>query len=302
MRIALATAIAAFARDDDLAPLLRAAGELGLAAQTLAWDDPTVEWGRFDAVLLRSTWDYTQRLPEFLAWCERVSQRSLLLNPPATIRWNVDKHYLGELAARSVPVIATHFLEPGAAPPDRAQLLALAGGKEFVIKPCVGAGSRDAQRFSPEAIDAALAHAQRLLGRGESIMLQPYLAGVDQHGETALIYLGGRYSHAIRKGPLLQASAAASDALFLAEDIQPRIASKAEHRVADAVMNALPQVPLYARVDLLPSAEGPKLLELELVEPSLFFEHSEDAAERLLRLTIEAVQAARETAAVPAHN
>ncbi|MBD8525430.1 ATP-grasp domain-containing protein [Pseudomarimonas arenosa] len=292
MRIALATAIAAYARDDDLAPLLRAFREAGVPAEALAWDDPTVEWSRFDAVLLRSTWDYTQHLQRFLSWCERIDQCSLLLNPLPTIRWNIDKHYLGELAGKGAPVIETHYFEPAQGTIDAEALTLLGNASEFVIKPCVGAGSRDAQRFQRQQMDAALAHANRLLARAESIMLQPYLGKVDEVGETALIYLGGRYSHAIRKGPLLKLSTSASDDLFLAEDIQPRIASPAEHAVADAVIKALPELPLYARVDLLPSTEGPRLLELELVEPSLFFEHSEDAAERLVKLVYEAVQAA----------
>ena len=292
MRIALATAIAAFAGDDDLPPLLRAFREAGLQAEALAWDDPTVEWSRFDAVLLRSTWDYTQHLARFLAWCERVDQCSLLLNALATVRWNIDKHYLGELAGKGAPVIETHYFEPGGKALQATELARLIHSAEFVIKPCVGAGSRDAQRFERNQIEAALAHGNRLLARGESIMLQPYLAKVDEFGETALIYLGGRYSHAIRKGPLLKPSAGASDSLFLAEDIQPRIASDAEHAVAEAVIKALPDTPLYARVDLLPGTDGPRLLELELVEPSLFFEHSEDAADRLVKLVHEAVSAA----------
>lgn len=292
MRIALASAIAAYSRDDDLPPLLRASHQLGLRAEALAWDDPTVEWSRFDAVLLRSTWDYTQRLPEFLAWCERIDRCSLLLNPLPTVRWNIDKHYLGELADAGVAVIETHYIEPAGGSIQAAALDPLGNADEFVIKPCIGAGSRDAQRFARSQIDVALAHANRLLARGESVMLQPYLGKVDEQGETALIYLGGKYSHAIRKGPLLKPSAVASDDLFLAEDIQPRIASDAEHAVADAVLKALPQSALYARVDLLPSAEGPRLLELELVEPSLFFDHSEDAAERLVRLVFDAVHAA----------
>ena len=206
------------------------------------------------------------------------------------MRWNIDKHYLGELAGAGAAVIETHFIEPADGLIEAAALAPLGGAAEFVIKPCIGAGSRDAQRFVRSQIEAAVTHANRLLARGESIMLQPYLNRVDELGETALIYLGGRYSHAIRKGPLLKPNAEASDDLFLAEDIQPRIASDAEHAVAETVLKALPHPALYARVDLLPGADGPRLLELELVEPSFFFEHSEDAAERLARRVFDAVQ------------
>ena len=111
MRIALATAIAAWGHDIDMPPLQAAFARAGVSAEVLAWDDPTVAWSRFDAVLLRSTWDYTQRLPDFLAWCERVAAQTRLLNPPATVRWNTDKHYLADLAARGVPVVPSIFIE-----------------------------------------------------------------------------------------------------------------------------------------------------------------------------------------------
>ena len=285
MRIALATAIAAWEQDIDLPPLLAACERAGINAQALAWDDPTVSWSRFDAVLLRSTWDYTQRLPEFLAWCERVEARTRLFNPAQTVRWNTDKRYLADLAAKGVPIVPTAFIE------SERDLLRIASQEgEFVLKPSVGAGSRHAARFGPTQHAEAEAHTRRLLEAGYCVMLQPYLSGVDKQGETALIHVAGRYTHAIRKGPLLPPGGNASDALFAEEDIQPRIATDAEHAVAEQVLAALPHPALYARVDLLPGSDGPLLLELELVEPSLFFEGSEDAADALVEALIEALQ------------
>lgn len=276
--LALATAISAAGTDDDLAPLQQACLEQGLRADIVAWDDPTVSWARFDAVLLRSTWDYTRRLPEFLAWCARVSSLSTLLNPVEVVRWNTDKHYLGELAAKGLPVITSHYLEPGA---DPAQLPDLA---EFVVKPCVGAGSRGARRFVRSERDQAIEHATSLLREGHSVLVQPYLDAVDSAGETALLFFDGRYSHAIRKGPLLRRGEAATRALFAPEHIQPRTPSDEERDVARRVLAALPFERLaYARVDLLPAASGPQLLELELTEPSLFFATAPGAAERFAR-------------------
>ena len=115
-KLALATAIAAYPLDDDLPLLLAACGEAGIDAQVLAWDDPTVSWSRFDAVLLRSTWDYIDRLPGFLAWCDRVAAATRLLNPPDVVRWNTDKRYLGDLARAGVAVIDSHFIAPGDEP------------------------------------------------------------------------------------------------------------------------------------------------------------------------------------------
>lgn len=275
MSIALATAISACGSDDDLAPLQQACTTEGLRADIVAWDDPTVSWARFDAVLLRSTWDYTRRLAEFLAWCERVSRVTRLLNPLEVVRWNTDKHYLGELARRGVPVIESHYLEPGE---DATQLPDLA---EFVLKPCVGAGSRGARRFLRRERPAAIEHARQLQAEGHSVLLQPYLAQVDEVGETALVFFDGRFSHAIRKGPLLRRGEAAVRALFAPEHISARVPSAQEREVAKQVLAALPFERLaYARVDLLPAPEGPQLLELELTEPSLFFATAPGAAER----------------------
>jgi glutathione synthase/RimK-type ligase-like ATP-grasp enzyme len=273
--IALATAISAAGLDEDLHPLQDACHAAGLRADIVAWDDPTVSWRRFDAVLLRSTWDYTQRLPAFLAWCERVAHGGTLLNPLDVVRWNTDKHYLGELAARGVPVIPSHYIEP------RGDADAFPAFDEFVVKPCVGAGSRGAKRFVAAERGSAVAHARALMEAGHSVLVQPYLAQVDSAGETALLFFDGEYSHAIRKGPLLRRGEDATRALFAPEHIVAREPSEAELSVARQVLAALPFDPLaYARVDLLPSPEGPRLLELELTEPSLFFATAPQAAAR----------------------
>lgn len=275
MKLALVTAIAAFGLDEDLAPLQAACAEAGIETSIVAWDDMTVSWARFDAALLRSPWDYVDRLPEFLAWCDRTAKQTALWNPPAVVRWNTDKRYLGELAARGLPVIESHFLAPG---DDPATLPDLA---EFVVKPTVGAGSRDAQRYRRADRVAAIAHAKRLLDQGRHVLVQPYLKAVDEQGETALLFFEGRFSHAIRKAPLLKHGEDPTSALFKAESIQPREPSEAEMSVATRVLAALPFETLaYARVDLLPSENGPQLLELELTEPSVFLPYGEGAAGR----------------------
>lgn len=277
MRIALATAIAAFALDEDLPPLLDALRTRGHRAEAVAWDDPTVSWSRFDLVLLRSTWNYTDHPAAFLRWGEAVAAMTRLLNPPPLVRWNIDKRYLSDLAEAGVPVISSTFLAPGDDP------AAFPMHAEFVVKPSIGAGSRDTQRYTAPNRAAATAHAKRLLDAGRHVLVQPYLEAVDTAGETALLFFAGRYSHAIRKGPLLQRDGAATRALFAPEAITPREPSAAEIDVAHRALAAIPGgAPLYARVDLLPSPQGPQLLELELTEPSLFFDHAPGSAERFV--------------------
>jgi O-ureido-D-serine cyclo-ligase len=284
--IALVTASAARDQDDDLAPLADALRAQNIHVHIVNWDDASADWSAFDLALLRSTWDYTMRFPDFLAWAQRAGERTLLLNPLSVIRWNTDKHYLAELAHAGVPVVPSAFVEPHE---DAAVALQrfLRGhtAAEFVVKPAIGAGSRDAQRYARGQAADATAHAQRLLDRQRSVLLQPYLDHVDEHGETALVFFGGVFSHAIRKGPLLRRGEGPTRALFAVEHISPRTPSSEEMRVAEQTLNAIPfeQPLLYARVDLIHSADGaPLVLELELTEPSLFFAHAPGSAERFV--------------------
>jgi O-ureido-D-serine cyclo-ligase len=288
-RIALVTAREALALDDDMPPLVAALQAAGAEVAMPFWDDPSVDWGHFDAALLRSTWDYVERIEEFLAWAEQCATRTRLFNPPAVVRWNTDKHYLRELAAAGVPVVPTRYVEPGMHASSALQEF-LATGRvdagvpveftEFVIKPAIGAGSRDTARYGRAEEAQALAHLQRLVGAGRSAILQPYLDRVDQAGETALIYFGGQFSHAIRKGPLLRAGAGLVEGLFAPEEITPREPDAEELRVAATAVAAMPfGTLLYARVDLIRDRDGaPVLLELELTEPSLFLLQAVNAA------------------------
>ncbi len=270
-------------------PLLAAFSAAGADAEIVDWDEPKVDWARFDAALLRSAWDYTERLEEFLAWIERVAALTTLLNPPPVVRWNADKHYLLELAGQALPVVPSSFAEAGS---DAAQVLEQFLARQtcaaLVVKPAVGAGSRATRRHPRTARAEVLAHMRELLAAGRSVLLQPYLEGVDRDGETAVIHIGGRFSHAIRKGPLLPLGAPSTGALFAAEEITARTPKADELSVAQRVLAALPfGALLYARVDLIRDAVGaPCLLELELTEPSLYLGHALGSAQRLVAATL----------------
>lgn len=281
--IALVTARAARDLDEDLAPLLAALEDSRLGATVVEWDDPAVDWSVFSLALLRSTWDYSTRLGEFLGWLERASAATTVHNPQELVRWNVDKHYLAELKGKGVSIVPSQFLEPGDDAADTLHhFLQQHQQADVVIKPAVGAGSRDAQRHGREDRAAMLAHISRLLAQRRSVLLQPYLERVDEQGETALIYFEGRYSHAIRKGPLLQRGNAPTRALFAPEVITSRTPGPEELALGERSLAALPfELPLYARLDLIRAADGtPCVLEFELAEPSLFFAHAAGAAAR----------------------
>jgi O-ureido-D-serine cyclo-ligase len=293
--VALVTARAARDQDDDLAPLADALRARDIHVHIVDWDDTCLDWSAFDLALLRSTWDYTMRFAEFLAWARRAGTQTQLLNPLPVIAWNTDKHYLAELAAAGVPVVPSAFVEPGE---DAAialeRFLREHAAAEFVVKPAIGAGSRDAQRYARGQVFDAQTHVRRLLDTQRSVLLQPYLDRVDEHGETALVFFGGVFSHAIRKGPLLRRGEGPTRALFAIEHISPREPTSEEMRVAERTLGAIPFAPplLYARVDLIHTADGaPHVLELELTEPSLFFAHAPGSAERFTEAIVQRLAA-----------
>lgn len=265
--------------DADERLLPPALADRGVEARFAVWDDPSVDWAAAALVVVRSTWDYWGRRDEFLGWARRVPR---LHNPLEVLRWNTDKRYLDDLADARLPVVPTAFVVPGGPRPP------LHG--EVVVKPAVSAGSRDTGRFAAGRHGEAHDHITRLHDEGRVAMLQPYLPSVDERGETALLYLGGLFSHAVRMGPILRAGAgplAREDVvagLFAAENISAREPSAAERAAGDAVAAELHgrfgEV-LYARVDLVDDAAGaPRVLEVELTEPSLFLGHAEGAPER----------------------
>jgi glutathione synthase/RimK-type ligase-like ATP-grasp enzyme len=257
--------------------LLDACRAAGLDAGYRDWAEPGTDWSGFDLVVIRSTWDYVPRRAEFEAWAASVPR---LANPASVVSWNATKTYLTLLADAGVPVVETHFVKPGEQPP-------FPDAAEFVVKPAEGAGSMGAGRFAA-ADDGARRHVEALHRAGRTVMLQPYLADVDIAGETALIFFDGAYSHAIRKGPMLPESHVhplddKDDELFVAEEISARTPSAAEHDLARAALAAVPggERLLYARVDLLPTPDGPVIGEVELIEPSLFLAFDAGAPQRL---------------------
>src|SRR4029453_10184500 len=154
--IALITAREARGLDEDLPPLERALLDAGAQVHVVDWDDPGADWSRFSLALLRSAWDYVPRLGEFLDWAQRASRVTKLLNPVPVGRWNTDKNYLADLARHGVPIVPSEFIEPGEDGAVRlAQFLDRHGEAEFVVKPAIGAGSRDAQRHHHEDRSAA---------------------------------------------------------------------------------------------------------------------------------------------------
>lgn len=262
MKLRIATCLTLSEADVDAAPLAAALDAGGFEAQLLAWDDPTADWDAPLPTIIRSTWNYALDVERFLRWVDRVAASGPLFNPPDVISGNLHKRYLLELAARGVPIVPTTLVE-------RGELVTLPAHR-MVIKPEVGAGSLGAKVFAT-CDDAAYAHLAELTRTGAALV-QPYVASVDGYGERSIVMIDGELSHAIRKSPRFAGDNERIDGPFpIAQD---------EHAVATAALAPYGDL-LYARVDLArDDAERPMVMELELVEPSLFFTRGPGSAVR----------------------
>jgi hypothetical protein len=266
--------------DPDDRPLAAALRARGLAVDVVAWDDPDYAWREARLVLLRNPWDYFRRLDEFLAWAERVAAVTRLENPVAVLRWNLHKGYLVELADRGAPVVPTVLLRRGAAC-DLAALAAERGWDDLVVKPAVSADSWETHVVRADDLAAGQAVVDRLLPERD-LLVQPFLAAVEELGERCLVFIEGRFSHAVRKNALTRGGRWAGLPEGAPIEAAPDEIAAGERVLAAAALGA----PLYARVDLIRDPAGePRLLELELAEPTLFLA---DAPQGLSRL-VEAI-------------
>jgi glutathione synthase/RimK-type ligase-like ATP-grasp enzyme len=252
-------------------PLAVALAAAGFDAALVAWDDPAVDWDAPIPTLLRSTWNYALQLEAFLDWIDRVSTAAPLWNPPEIVRTNVRKRYLLSLALDHVPVVPTRLIK-------REDALAVAieqlgSPARVVLKPEVGAGSLGTRVFQADD-PAAAEHVATLAVRGPALV-QPYLPSVETYGERSLIWIDGEITHSIRKTPRFSGDAEKIDGPFPIADDERAVAEAALAQVASRI--------LYGRVDMARDDAGqPVVMELELVEPSLFFERHPPALDRYI--------------------
>jgi len=268
-------------------PLLMAAlGEAGIDARTAVWSDPSVDWSVFDLVVANGAWDNIHRAEAFLAWVDAVAAGGTpMVNSPATLHWNLDKRYLRDLERAGVPTVPTWWVEPDDAFDPSA--LALPPG-EVVVKPSVSGGGYRTARYEPHEHAAARAHVAELVGSGRVAMIQPYQPAVDAAGEAGLVFLGGTFSHAIHKDPMIRRGVGATDSLIANQVVTVATATAAQlatGRRALAAAEHLLGPTAYARVDIVERADGEAaVLELELLDPVLFFVHAPAAAATFARV------------------
>jgi len=271
--------------DTDLVLVLPALAAVGVEATPEIWHDPAVDWVQYDALVIRSPWDYAHRPDAFRAWLDARAATTPVLNCAHTIRWNLDKRYLLDLEAEGVAIVPTTVCDD--AESLRAALEAVTSA-EVVVKPTVSAGSKDTGRFAA-GDRQALALGEHVLATGNRIMVQPCIPGVAEVGERSVVYFDGELSHTLAKGPLLALGGGLIGGEYR-ESITATSVTDAEHELADAVARVVPSivrrkgcdcasaVPLYARYDIVMADDGPLLLEAELFEPC-FFLHTSPGSE-----------------------
>lgn len=273
MRIALATCLDIPEPDVDEPLMLDAFAKAGAEAKLLAWDDPNARFADYDLVILRSTWNYFEHLDAFLAWAGRTER---LRNAPDVVRWNAVKTYLRELEARGIDIVPTQLVAKG----EKAQL-ADVPWRDVVVKPLVSAGSFCTERFAHD--DPRGQTFLDDLSRERDVMIQKWMPAVNDYGERSLVWIDGEITHAIRKSPRFAGGA---------ESVSGEVPITAEERAFAERVIAAAQAKelLYGRVDVIRDDETLRLMELELVEPSLFFKQCPRALDRFVESAMKAVR------------
>ncbi len=238
----------------------------GLKVHRISWDDPNFDWATTKVALFRTTWDYFHRAQEFSAWLEKAQQLTRFINPVEIIRWNMDKHYLQDLAKLGVPIVPTVFIETGE---QRMleEIITASGWRKTILKPAISGGARHTYKIAEGQAAEREAIFKQLI-TSEAMLLQPFMDLVESHGEVSHMVFDGKYSHSVLK------KAKAGD--FRVQDdfggsVHEYQASPEEIKFAENVTANCQPIPAYARVDLMwDNNEALALVELELIEPELW--------------------------------
>ncbi len=278
-RVALVTCekFADLYEDDRL--LVPALEKIGVHAVPAVWSRPDIDWTSFDALVMRTPWDYFERAEEFRAWLDaRIASGVLMCNPPEILDWNFDKDYLQDLARKGVELVPTICI----ARREKTDIAALArarGWDDIVVKPTIAGGGYRTYRFRLDELPRYLADIERTL-EDRGVLVQPFLPEIVTGGELSLLFFDGVYSHAVLKRPKagdyrVQFQYGGTD-----EDIEVGDALVAQAR--ECIAHA-PALPVYARVDGVVKDGRFLLMELEVFEPLMFLARHPEAPGRFAR-------------------
>lgn len=263
-KIALATCVELYEPDNDQELMVERFTSAGFEATLEAWDDPRVDWGTFDAVIVRSTWNYFEHVEQFRKWVAHVDDVSVLMNPADEMLDNIDKRYLLELPRQGIAIVPTvlgrsdHGFE----------------SNRVVVKPTLGAGSYLTSFFDSTDQGAIETHVKKIEATGAQAIVQPYLESVESGGERSLIWIDGELTHKIVKNPRFEGQ---DESVSAAQGL-----SQEDVLAATPVIDLFTSKTLYARIDFIVQDGQHLLSELELIEPSLFFSQHPPALDRLI--------------------
>jgi hypothetical protein len=254
--------------DDQV--LLASLERRGMRHRVAIWDDPDVDWSESSVTLLRAAWDSHLNPPGFIAWLDRLGSQSCLLNTTSLVQWNFDKQYLVELRKKGQNVVPTAILT-SASEVAISQALQQIPAAEIVVKPRFGADAYGVTRLAPEP-EAIAAHFKRF-GANGGLLIQPFIPGIELERERSLVFIGGRFSHALYRNPF-----GSGPTRQTPDNVHTPTAQELSY--CRELLESLPRL-TYARVDLLPFCGRPALMELEIIDPSLFFKAQPSAADAL---------------------
>ncbi len=239
----------------------------GWAIDTVSWRNETIDWNSYDTVIIRSCWDYQQNPDQFLSVLHKIEQSSArLANPLNLVEWNISKTYLKELKEQDIPVVPTLWKSTFHIGHLSSYFTAL-GAEEIIIKPAIGANADFTFRLKRSEVKKAIPKLEEIFN-DMPFLVQPFILNILDEGEYSLFYLNNSFSHAILKTPEqgdFRVQEEHGGKLQLVEPNSQLL------QLGKKTMQALPGRPLYARIDFVRNGSSFLLMEVELIEPSLYF-------------------------------
>jgi glutathione synthase/RimK-type ligase-like ATP-grasp enzyme len=257
---------------DDDRPLIVELRALGQDAVAVRWDDSTVDWSTFHALVLRSTWDYHLRVNEFRDWLARLERLSVSLwNPVSLVRWNMHKGYLREMEQAGIATPRTRWVTQGSSA-ALGDIMRDERWAQAIVKPAISASATDTWRVRADSASDASRVAG--LATRADVLVQELIPEVAQRGEWSLMFIGGTFSHATIKKPRAGDFRVQQE---LGGSADPAIAPRDVIAAGERIAAALPKPWLYTRIDGVETSRGFLLMEAECIEPVLFFGHAPGA-------------------------
>jgi glutathione synthase/RimK-type ligase-like ATP-grasp enzyme len=252
-----------------IAPL----ADLGITSEIKIWDDPQSDWGKYDAVILRATWDYHFKASSFLKWLDLLEiQKINVYNPAPILKWNVEKTYLREIASRGLPTVPTLWI-PFESTAGLLKQIEQQWWARAIVKPTVSGGAHQTFLIDPSR-DSTVRFPYPV---GLPLMVQPYLPEIEEQGEWSFVFFGGQFSHCVLKKPRQGDFRVQIDH---GGKYSPEMAPPDGLELAEHILKTLAFPLLYARIDLVRQEDRFVIMELEFLEPALYLEYCASAPKK----------------------